>query len=161
MRRLHSCKGQEFSVSVPMGELTARDSKEDKNDTEIPSPDNTIINNAKLQKVHRSSWEVKNIDRIDRIDSNKNTPDLRTLTTTQREWKNNLLRTAHKIHYRWNQRRMNGNKLRWKCNCSSHREKRQQNNRNNSKRLGSRIAHRLKFPAYYPPGRYHYNVFTI
>jgi hypothetical protein len=27
-------KGQEFSASVPKGEVTAKDSKEDKNDTE-------------------------------------------------------------------------------------------------------------------------------
>ena len=72
--------------------------------------------------------EGKNIDRIDRIDSNKNTPDLRTLVTTHQSWaKNNLperknlahssdrrglqtvkedellcslIRTAHEIHYR-------------------------------------------------------------
>jgi hypothetical protein len=49
MRRLHACKGQEFSASVPKVELTARAAKEDKNDTEIPSPDNTKINGAKLQ----------------------------------------------------------------------------------------------------------------
>ena len=30
-----------------------------------------------------------------------------------------LIRTAHEIHYRWNQWRMNGNKLRWKCSCPS------------------------------------------
>ncbi len=29
-----------------------------------------------------------------------------------------LIRTAHEIHYRWNQWRMNGNELRWKCSCS-------------------------------------------
>ena len=36
--------------------------------------------------------EGKNVDRIDRIDSNKkNTPDLRTLVTTHQSWaKNNL-----------------------------------------------------------------------
>ncbi len=72
--------------------------------------------------------EGNNIDRIDRIDSNKNTPDLRTLVTTHQSWaKNNLperknlahnsdrrglptvkenellcslIRTAHEIHYR-------------------------------------------------------------
>ncbi len=31
-------KGQEFSTSVPKGELTARAAKEDKNDTERTSP---------------------------------------------------------------------------------------------------------------------------
>jgi hypothetical protein len=31
-------KGREFSASVPKGELTARAAKEDKNDTEVPSP---------------------------------------------------------------------------------------------------------------------------
>jgi hypothetical protein len=35
------------------------------------------------------------------------------------------------------------------------------NDRNNSKSLGSRIALRLKFPAYYPPGRHHHNAFAI
>ena len=35
--------------------------------------------------------EGKNIDRIGRVDSNKNTPDLRTLVTTHQSWaKNNL-----------------------------------------------------------------------
>jgi hypothetical protein len=34
-------KGQEFSANVPKGELTARATKEDKNDTEISSPKNT------------------------------------------------------------------------------------------------------------------------
>jgi hypothetical protein len=42
-------KGQESSASVLKGELTARAAKEDRNDTEIPSPDNTKINDAKLQ----------------------------------------------------------------------------------------------------------------
>jgi hypothetical protein len=36
-------RGQEFSTSVPKGELTARVSKEDKNDTEMSSP--------KIQKI--------------------------------------------------------------------------------------------------------------
>jgi hypothetical protein len=36
-------KGQEFSASVPKGELTARGVKEDKDDIEIPSP--------KIQKI--------------------------------------------------------------------------------------------------------------
>jgi hypothetical protein len=31
---------------------------------------------------------------------------------------------------------------------------------NNSKRLGIGIALRLEFPAYYPPGRHHYNAFA-
>jgi hypothetical protein len=71
---------------------------------------------------------------------------LRTLVTTHQNWaKNNLperknlahssdrrglqtvkedellcslIRTAHEIHYRWNQWRMNGNELRWKSSCS-------------------------------------------
>ncbi len=34
-------------------------------------------------------------------------------------------------------------------------------NRDNGKRLGSRITHRLKFPSYYPPGRHHSNTFAI
>jgi hypothetical protein len=46
--RLHISKGQEFRVSVPKGEITVRVVKEDKNDTEIPRPDNTKINGAKL-----------------------------------------------------------------------------------------------------------------
>jgi hypothetical protein len=39
-------KGQEFSVSVPKGELTARAAKEDKNDTERPSPKTQKIDGA-------------------------------------------------------------------------------------------------------------------
>ena len=43
-------KGQEFSASVPKGELTARVSKEDKNDTEIPSP--------KTQKIDGANYKI-------------------------------------------------------------------------------------------------------
>ena len=124
-------------------------------------------------------WSPKEIDIID---SNKITPDLRTLVTTHqserknnlhpregktwrsvqtvgdsKRWKKNkllcsLIRTAHEIHYRWDQWRMNGNKLRWKMQLLQKlRETQQQIDRNNGKRLGSRITLRLKFPAYYPP----------
>jgi hypothetical protein len=41
----------------------------------------------------------KNLDRIDRIDSNKNTPDLRTLVTTHQSWaKNNLPERENLAH---------------------------------------------------------------
>jgi hypothetical protein len=43
-------KGQEFSASVPKGELTARAAKEDKNDTEIPSP--------KTQKIDGANYKI-------------------------------------------------------------------------------------------------------
>ena len=56
--------------------------------------------------------EGKNIDRIDRIDSNKNTPDLRTLVTThQSERKNNLHPTEGKT---WRSVQTVGNSKRWK-----------------------------------------------
>jgi hypothetical protein len=48
MKRFHAGKGREFSANVPKGELTARASKEDKHDTEIPSPDKTTAQNYKL-----------------------------------------------------------------------------------------------------------------
>jgi hypothetical protein len=43
-------KGQEFSASVPKGELTARAAKEDKNDTEMPSP--------KIQKIDGANYKI-------------------------------------------------------------------------------------------------------
>jgi hypothetical protein len=43
-------RGQESSASVPKGELTARVSKEDKNDTEIPSP--------KIQKIDGTNCKI-------------------------------------------------------------------------------------------------------
>jgi hypothetical protein len=43
-------KGQEFSDSVPKGELTARAVKEDKNDTERPSP--------KTQKIDGANYKI-------------------------------------------------------------------------------------------------------
>jgi hypothetical protein len=42
-------KGQEFSASVPKGDLTARAAKEDKNDTEITSP--------KIQKIDGANYK--------------------------------------------------------------------------------------------------------
>jgi hypothetical protein len=50
MRRTRLQKGQEFSASVPKGELTARAAKEDKNDTEISSP--------KIQKIDGANYEL-------------------------------------------------------------------------------------------------------
>ncbi len=87
-------RGQEFNTSVPKGEITARVSKEDKNDTERPIPKIRKINdtNYKIDSIrtveghtqYRPRWkEGRNIDRID---SNKNTPDLRTLVTTYKRW---------------------------------------------------------------------------
>jgi hypothetical protein len=43
-------KGQEFSASVPKGELTARAAKEDKNDTERTSP--------KIQKIDGANYKL-------------------------------------------------------------------------------------------------------
>jgi hypothetical protein len=45
-----SARGQEFNVSVPMGELTTRSSREDKNDTEKPSP--------KIQKIDGTNYKI-------------------------------------------------------------------------------------------------------
>ncbi len=182
MRRSHACKRARIQRQcVRVGSL------------QEPSKKTKMTPNAESENTNaqcRPRWkEGKNVDRIDKIDSNKNTPDLRTLVTTHQSWsKNNipesknlahssdrrglqtvkedeilcsLIRTAHEIHYRWNQWRMNWNRLRWKCSCSSRCEKLQQNDRNNSKRLGSRIDLHLKFPTYYPPGRHHYNAFAI
>ena len=43
-------RGQESSASVPKGGLTARAAKEDKNDTEIPSP--------KIQKIDGANYKI-------------------------------------------------------------------------------------------------------
>jgi len=129
-------------------------------------------------RPNNRQWSPKEIDIID---SNKITPDLRTLVTThQSERKNNLHPREGKT---WRSVQTVGDSKRWKkisscaawselhtkstideisgewmgtncdekCSCSRSCEKQQQNDRNNSKRLGSRIALRLKFPAYYPP----------
>ncbi len=89
-------RGQEFSANVPGGELTARAAKEDKNDTEMPSPKKQKIDDTnnkmdatrtlcRCSKKKAGSTveehtqcrprrkEGKNVDRIDRIDSNKKT----------------------------------------------------------------------------------------
>jgi len=50
MMRLHVSKWQEFRVSVPKGEITVRVVKEDKNDTEIPSP--------KIQKIDGANYKI-------------------------------------------------------------------------------------------------------
>ena len=116
-------RGQEFSANVPEGELTARAAKEDKNDTEMPSPkkqkidgtNNKIDATRTLRRCSKKKAgstveghtqcrprrkEGKNVDRIDRIDSNKkNTPDLRTLVTTHQSWaKNNLPERKNLAH---------------------------------------------------------------
>jgi hypothetical protein len=48
----------------------------------------------------RPRWkEGKNVDSIDRIDSNKNIPDLRTLVTTHQSWaKNNIPESKNLAH---------------------------------------------------------------
>jgi hypothetical protein len=47
----------------------------------------------------RRRKEVKKMDRIKRLDSNKNTPDLRTLVTTHQRWvKNNLPERKTLVH---------------------------------------------------------------
>ncbi len=48
-----SPRGQKFSVSVQKGEFTARTVKEDKNDTEIPSP--------KIQKIDGANYKIDTI----------------------------------------------------------------------------------------------------
>ncbi len=103
-------RGQESSASVPKGGLTARVTKEDKNDTEVPSPEiqkidganykidttrtlcrcskkkagNTVEGHTQCRPRRKEGKNVDRNDRIDRIDSNKNTPNLRTLVTHTR-----------------------------------------------------------------------------
>ena len=52
-----SAKGQEFSARVPMGGLTARAAKEDKNDTEISSPKIQKIDGAN-DKIDGANYEL-------------------------------------------------------------------------------------------------------
>ena len=99
---------------------------------------------------HHQSWAKNNLPERKNL---AHSSDHRGLQTVKEdEFLCSLIRTAHEIHYRWNQWRMNGNKLRWKCRCSSRCEKQQQNDRNNSEPWRSRIALRLKPPDTLPSG---------
>jgi hypothetical protein len=113
-------RGQEFSANVPEGELTARAAKEDKNDTEMPSPkkqkidgtNNKIDATRILRRKRRleAPWrDTHNADpggkkermltELTELTVTKNTPDLRTLVTTHQSWaKNNLPERKNLAH---------------------------------------------------------------
>jgi hypothetical protein len=62
-------RGQEFSANVPEGELTARAAKEDKNDTEMPSPkkqkidgtNNKIDVTRTLSLFEKEGWKHRGV----------------------------------------------------------------------------------------------------
>ncbi len=84
-----------------------------------------VYKRSRIWRQSSKGWDVR-VSKEDKyhveIPRRKNltlSSDRRGLQTVKDEFLWNLIRTTHEIHYRWNQWRMNGNKLWWKCTSSS------------------------------------------